>query len=253
MKENSNNTDTNNTDNELFQMWEKAGSQLSDQQQLHKEKMESMITKTSTEFTSGIKRLLVADAIFKVILLFGFIILSAFNLANLFVLITNLVCTIIVVLVIKQERYLVEGINEIKEYQGSIRRFIEMEIIYYRGNIFRFPMVLAISVFLFYILGSLIYHSMKYGLIRPVEDLEDAIVLLAFLVCSFILAFSVYFPFFRNRLHHLQDLLTDIDNAELASEHIEKLNARRRKNIILSSVLIVLGLLMLIFLILAFR
>ena len=114
-------------------------------------------------------------------------------------------------------------------------------------------MVLAISVFLFYILGSLIYHSMKYGLIRPVEDLEDAIVLLAFLVCSFILAFSVYFPFFRNRIHHLQDLLTDIDNAELASEHIEKLNARRRKNIILSSVLIVLGLLMLIFLILAFR
>lgn len=250
MKENNDNKGIQNIDIELFRIWEKAGNHISNQQQLNKEKMESMINKTSTEFTSGIKRLLVADAIFKVILLFGLITISALNLANLFVLMTTLICTLIVVFVIRQERYLVEGINEIKEFRGSIRRYIEMELGYYKGNIFRFPLVLSISVFLFFVLGSLIYHGIKYETIRPIRDLQDAFVIFGFLALGFILAFSVHFPYFRNRIRHLEDLLTDIDDTERVNDHIEKQNARRRKNRIVTALLVIFGLMVLIALIL---
>ena len=253
MKGNKEYNDIHNNDSDLFQMWEKAGNHLNNQQQLSKEKMESMINKNSKEFTSRIKQLLLADAIFKVILLFGLIIISAFNLANFFVLFTTLICAIIVVFVIKQERYLVEEINEIKEYQGNIRRSIEMELRHYKGNVVRFPLILSVSAFLFYILGSLIYHGIKYEVIRPVEDLQDAIVFIVFLACSFILTFVAYFPFFNNRINQLEDLLTDIDNAELLGEHIKKQNARRRNAKILNSVIVLLGLLMLIFLIMVLR
>lgn len=245
------NSNSKNTEQEIFDLWEKAGNALNNQQQLNKENMETLLNKTSSEFSTGQKKLLKADALFKVALIFGFLIISAFNLANLFVIATSLICIIIGTLVIKQERLMIEGLNELDDFHGNIRDQLEKDIQFYRSNIFRYPLVLATSIFLFYILGSLIYHGIQYEVIRPVEDLEDGIVLLSFLMISFIFAFSVYYPFFRMRINYLNSLLKDIDQEDKIFRHIDSEDARKKKAILLTSILIIAGIVILIVLIIA--
>jgi hypothetical protein len=232
------NNNSKNKEQDLFNLWDKAGSALNNQQQLNKENMETLLNKTSSEFSSGMKRLLKADAIFKAIMLLGLIIISAFNLGNLFVLATVLICLILGAYFIKQDRLLIEGLDELQDYKGNI--------------IFRLPIVLSISVFLFYILGSLTYHAFQYETIRPVEDLEDALVLIAFLLFSVIFSFAVYYPYFLSRVNYLKTLLNDIDQGELILDHIDNQKAQRRKKIIITSILIVLGIIVLIALIMAY-
>jgi hypothetical protein len=237
---------------DILKIWEKAGNTLKNQQQLNKGKMETLLSKTSKEYSTGIKRLLKGDAIFKVILIFGFILVAALNLANLYVLALNLVCIIISTMSINQERKLIEGLDELQEYKGNIRNCLEKEIKYYQSNIFRYPFILSISVFLFYVLGSLIYHGIKYETIRPIEDLQDGIVLTSFLLFSVIFSFAVYYPYFTSRINYLQQLLTDIDQDELINGHIDKQKAKRRRSIIINSILILIGLLVLISLIIVY-
>jgi len=246
------NNNSKNTEQDLFNLWDKAGSALNNQQQLNKEKMETLLNKTSSEFSSGMKRLLKADAIFKVALIFGFIFVSAFNLSNLFVLATSLICIIIGTISIKQERLLIDGLNELNEFKGNLRGQLEKDIHFYRSNILRYPMVLSLSVFLFYILGSLVYHGIQYEVIRPIEDLEDGIVLISLLMISFIFAFAAYYPFFRSRINYLNSLMKDIDHDEKISNHLDSEKTRKKKMTIMTSILIIAGIIILISLIIAF-
>ena len=240
-----------NKETDILRIWEKAGDTLK-KQQLNKGKMETLLSKSSTEYSTGIKRLLKADAIFKVILIFGFILIAALNLANLFVLATNLVCILIGTMIIRQERKLIEGLDEFQEFTGNIKNHIEKEMRYFQSNIFRYAFVLSTSVFLFYVLGSMVYHEIKYDTIRPIEDLQDLIVLASFLLFSFIFSFAVYYPYFTSRINYLNKLLNDIDQEELIVDHIENQKSKRKKSIIIASVFILLGVLLLILLIIAF-
>ena len=245
------NNNSKNTEKEIFNLWEKAGDSLNNQQQLNKENMETLLNTTSSEFSRSQKKLLKADAIFKVVLIFGFIVISAFNLANLFVLAASLICIIIGTIAIKQERLLLDGLHELNDFNGNIRDQLEKDIQFYRSNILKYPLVLATSVFLFYILGSLTYHGIKYEVIRPIEDLEDGIVLLSLLMISFIFAFVVYYPFFRTRIKYLNSLLKDIDQDDKISRHIDSEKARKKRTTILTSILIIAGIVILIALIIA--
>jgi len=244
------NSNSENKDKDILKIWAKAGKTLNSQQQLNKEKMETLLSKTSTEFSSGIKRLLKADAIFKVVMIFGFITIAAFNLNNLFVLGTSLVCIILGAMTIKQNRILIEGLNELAEYKGNIRSFLEKDIMYYKRNIFRHPFTLTISVFLFYVLGSMVYYEIKYDTIRPIQDLEDGVVVL-FLIFSTLFSFVIYYPYFTSRIDYLQKLLNDIDHADLINNHIKDNKIKKRKKIIITSILIILGVLALTTLIIA--
>ena len=170
------NKNLKNKEPDILKIWENAGDALKNQQQLNKGKMETLLRKMSTDYSAGIKRLLKADAVFKVILIFGFIVIAALNLTNIFVLITNLICIIIGTISIKQDRKLIEALDEFQDVQINIRNHIEKEIRFYQANIFRLPFALSISVFLFYVLGSLSYHGIQYDTIQPVEDLQDGIV-----------------------------------------------------------------------------
>jgi hypothetical protein len=240
------------TASDIHKIWEKAGKNLSETQQLNKEKMENLINKTSTEFSSGMKRLLKADAVFKAALMFGFILIAALNLANLFVLASVLVCIIIGAISLKQERLLIEGLDEIQEYKGNIRDCLAKSIKYYNANVFRYPVVLSMSVFLFYILGGLLYHWIQYKTIRPVEDLEDGIVLFAFLLFSVILSFVIYYPYFRSRVNYLKTLVEDIDSSDLIQDHVARQKIRKRWTVIITSILILTGIIALAALIIAY-
>ena len=144
---------------------------------------------------------------------------------------------------------MIDGLHELNDFNGNIRDQLEKDIQFYRSNIFRYPLVLATSVFLFYILGSLTYHGIKYEVIRPIEDLEDGIVLLSLLMISFIFAFVVYYPFFRTRINYLNSLLKDIDQDDKISRHIDSEKTRKKRMAILTSILIIAGILILIALI----
>ena len=147
---------------------------------------------------------------------------------------------------------MIDGINDLEEFKGNIRDQLGKDIQFYKNNIIRYPLVLSLSVFLFYILGSLVYHDIKYDVIRPVEDLEDGIVLISLLMISFMFAFVAYYPFFRTRIKYLNSLLKDIDQDEKINGHISSEEARKKKITIITSILIIIGVVILIALIIAF-
>lgn len=247
------NKNSDKFEKEFFQIWKKAENNLHNQQQLNKETMETLLSKTSSDFTISMLRLLKADAIFKLTLLLGLIGVAAFNLANLFVMGTVLFSIILGTSILRQERKLVEGLRELQDRKGTIRNFLEKDIHFFRNNILRIPLVLSISIFLFYILGSLIYHGIKYDTIRPVEDLQDALVLLAFLIFATIVSFAAYYPLLQSRINYLKSLLEDFHDNTLIQEHLDKQSRRKRKMILATSMMIILGILILIILIIAIR
>ncbi len=246
------NNNSKNKEQEIFNLWEKAGNVLTNQQQLNKEKMETLLNKSSSEFSTNQKKLLKADAIFKVALIFGFIVIAAFNLSNLFVMVTALICIIIGTFGIKQERLMIEGLNDLQEFRGTIRNQLERDIRFFRNNLVRYPLSLSLSIFLFYILGSLVYHGIKYEAIRPVEDLEDGFVLISFLMISFIFSFVAYYPFFRSRIKYLNSLIKDIEQEEKIASHIDTEEARKKKTSTITTILIIVGIIVLISLIIAY-
>ena len=97
--------------------------------------METLLSKNSNEFSANQKKFLKADAIFKAVLIFGFIIIAALNLANLFVMATALICIIIGTYGIKQERIMIDGLNDLEEFKGNIHNQLEKDIQFYRNNI----------------------------------------------------------------------------------------------------------------------
>lgn len=246
------NRNSNNTDKELFKLWEDAGQALNDQQQLNKKNMETILNKNSSEFSSNLVRLLKMDAVFKAVMILGFVIIAAFNLSNLLVMVTALICIILGTIGIRQERVLIEGIDELKTYKGNIRDYLRKDVEFYKSNVLRYPLILSISIFLFYILGSLIYHAFRYTTIRPVEDIEDALVLMAFLLVAFVFSFAVYYPYFHSRIKHVNALIKDIDDGDKVNAHLNLERSRKRRNTILVAIAIVIGIAALLALIITF-
>jgi hypothetical protein len=236
-----------NIDKDLFLKWEQESANHS--QHLNNTEMEKLLKKASADFSDSVKKTLKIDMIFKSCLILGFMIVLVLFVHNQFVLITSLLFLILGGIALLAENNFLKGIRETQVMERNISQKIRVELKFYRSNMIRYPVVLSLSIAMFYILGSMVYHAVHYGFIKPFRDITDVLVLGGFLILGVIISFGANYPYFRSKINNLETLADDLKNE--AHYEIKEQEIRLKKQLTLAIFILIglVGILCLIFIV----
>ncbi len=234
-------------DKDLFHQWQQETKNHS--QQLNVTEMEKLLKKVSSDFSDSIRRTLKIDMIFKSCLIAGFLIVLSLFIQNSFVLITSILFVALGVIGIRTENDFIKGIKKTRAMERNVGDLIREELKFYRSNLIRYPVVLSISTAMFYVLGSMIYHAIKYGFIRPFSDVMDVLVLTSLMLLGLIISMSANFPYFRSKINNLETLMKDLEDD--GNFEVREKDIRLKKQLTLALFILIglVGILALIFII----
>lgn len=129
----------------------------------------------------------------------------------------------------------------------SIIENLQNQYSYLKTTFSKFIFISALSNPVFITGSFFVYFYFKYNEIRMESPLIDP-VLYIFIVISFLIPLAAQYPVHKNHLRDLKESIDDLNDSGTASEIISGAESRRKTIIIISSVLIITGIL--IFLIL---
>lgn len=200
------------TDQDLFRKWQQESSEHT--QQLNFTEMEKLLKKASSDFSDSVKKTLKLDMIFKLSMIAGFLVVMIMFIQNSFVLITSLLFLLAGGVALAAENNFLKGIRKTRALERNVSELIREELKFYRSNLLRYPVVLSISIAMFYVLGSMIYHALHYGFIRPFSDVTDVLVLGGLMILGMAISFGANFPFFLGKINNLESLASDLENED---------------------------------------
>ena len=145
------------------------------------------------------------------------------------------------------ETRFITKLNQIKETESIIITLKE-KLIYLKTTFKKFIYTSALSNSLFFISGMFLYDHFKYGKIQSRNPLDDLILYLI-LALSYLIPLIGQFSFYKIQLQELNENIEDIDDTYSSSIKIEESKKRRIKYIIISSILVLIGIIILIILI----
>jgi hypothetical protein len=151
-----------------------------------------------------------------------------------------------VCLLIAVELGFLKKLNQIDD-SDSIIDNLRNQYKYLKSTYRKFILVSSLSNPVFITGAFFLYFYFKYNEIRMESPLIDP-VLYIFIVISFLIPLAAQYPVYKNQLRDLKESIDDLNDGETASEIISDSENRRKIIIIISSVLIIAGIL--IFLIL---
>lgn len=237
----------NDTDKDLFHKWQQETENHS--QQLNSTEMEKLLKKASSDFSDSIKRTIKIDMIFKSCLMAGFLIVLVLYNGNSFVLITSILFITFGVLGLLAENVFIKGINKSRNLDRNVSDLIRDELKFYRSNMIRYPVVLSISIALFYVLGNMVYHAIKYGFIRPFRDVTDVLVFTGLMVLGVVISIGANFPFFRSKINNLESLMNDLGDEENFKAREREIVLKKHITLALYILIGLVGIIALIFII----
>ncbi len=237
----------NHTDKYLFKKWQQETDNNS--RQLNINEMEKLLKKASSDFSESIKKTIKIDMIFKLCLIAGLIILLLLFMKNTFVLITSSILVILGMIGLYEENVFLKGMRQVRLMERNIEDLIRDELKFYRSNLIRYPLVLSISIALFYVLGSMIYHAITYGHIKPINDITDVFVLSGLLLLGIIISISAHFPFFKSKINNLETLLNDLQSEESYKAREQEIRLKKKITLALFIIIGLAGILALIYII----
>ena len=240
--------DRNHIDQDLFAQWQQENSTIS-QQQLTIKEMETILKKASSGFSNSIRKTLIMDMIFKGVMIIGFMAIILLYLDNTFSLITSIVFIGIAAASLFLENNIREGLRKMERVNEKLKESLTEQISFYRSNMFKYPLLMAISYAMFYVLGSMIYHALTYGYIKPFHDAIDVFVLGGFMVIGLVVSLSANLPYFKSRINNLESLMKDIGNEDNFYAREEELRTRDQYRNFVFGIFIVLGIIALLYLI----
>ena len=244
--------ENNRYEQDLFRIWETA-SRLSEPQKFTKMEIEKILNNASREMSHSFQKGIYLDIALKSVLLAGFACILLYSLTNIFVLITSLIFIITGGLLLLLERKMLKSLHKVNKITGSIKNSIEEQLGFYNAQIYKYPLSVSFSAAMFYVLGSMIYHSLVYGTIHPIRDMTDAIVLSSFMLAGVVISVVANLPYFKGRIDQLDNLLKDMEDPEVYSLKIQKLKIKKQRDFILYTVLAIAGVLVLAFLLVSFH
>ena len=144
-------------------------------------------------------------------------------------------------------------INKVKSIRetDSVMANLKNKLDYLKSTRQQFMTLSALSNPLFVLAGFFLYHHFKYQAIR-FESPIDLLVMLAFLGAAFAISYFAQKPVYKKQIDHLAECIEEMDDADTATAKIQAVKKHSRKNKVLYSVLILLGIMVLAMLILAY-
>jgi len=189
------------------------------------------------------------DMIFKSCMIAGFLIVLILFIDNSFVLITSILFTALGTIGLFTEKDFLKRIRKIQAMEQNVSDLIREELKFYRSNLVRYPSVLSLSIAMFYVLGSMIYHAIKYGFIRPFRDINDVLVLAGLLILGMIISISANFPFFRSKINNLEALADDLENEEKFRNREREIRLQKQFTLTIFLIIGLVGIIALIYII----
>ena len=232
---------------DLFRIWETT-AKLSETQKFNKMEIEKILNKASHEMAGSFQKSIYFDMILKSVLMAGFIGILLYSLTNIFVLITSLIFIVASGLLLIFESKILRNLGKVNNKSNSIKGIIEEQLNFYNALLYKYPLSTSFSFVMFYVLGSMIYHSIVYGTIHPIRDITDAIVLSSLMLAGMVISIVANLPYFKGRIEQLGNLLKDMENPEVYSLKIQKLRIKKQRDFLLYTVLAIAGVLVLVFL-----
>lgn len=216
----------NDIDKELFRKWQQESGQHS--QQLNIQQMKTLLKNASNDLSVSLKRTIRGDMFFKSILMAGFLIIGVLYAGNLLVVASSLIFLLLGTVGVLTEKNLINKLKDIHTMEMDLAQIVGKELKFYRSNLLKYPVLLSISLAMFYVLGSMIYYALTYGYIKPFDDAVDVVVILGLMLIGVLGSLAVNFPFFRAKINNLEMLLNDMDNEENFRRRAEDLRTRKK-------------------------
>lgn len=242
--------DRNHIDQGLFAQWEKENQHIS-QHQLTTKEMENILKKASSGISDSIKNNLLVDMIMKATMIVGFIVIIVLYLDNTFSLVTSIVFIGLGVISILLENQLQNSIKSMEQRHEKLIDAIERQLDFYRSNLFKYSLLLAVSYAMFYTLGSMIYHAINYGYIKPFDDAMDVFVLTGIMIIGLVISISANLPYFKSRITNLESLMKDVGQEEGFREKEMEIRTKDMYWKLIFGIFLILGMIALLYLIFA--
>ena len=138
----------------------------------------------------------------------------------------------------------IEKLKSIKETDSVIDN-LQNKLIFLKTTYNQFIFLSALSNPLFVLAGFLLYHHFKYNGMHTGTPMTDPVTYI-FLVIAFAISFFSQKPIYNTQIKELQESIHDMNDTAMASIKIEENKKRKRNNIILCSILILIGVLFLL-------
>jgi hypothetical protein len=235
------------TDQDLFRKWQRESSEHT--QRLNFTEMEKLLKKASSDFSDSVKKTLKLDMIFKLCMITGFLIVMIMFIQNSFVLITSLLFLLAGTLALMAENNFLKGIRKTRALERNVSDLIREELKFYRSNLLKYPVVISLSIAMFYVLGSMIYHAIHYGFIRPFRDITDVLVLGGLMLLGVVISFAANFPFFLGKIKNLESLASDLENEDRFTIREKEIRVKKQLTLGIFVFLAIMGILLLIYVI----
>jgi hypothetical protein len=233
---------------ELKNIWKKAGEMESPAEKYSIEEIQLYRVKKSKQAYRKGKAGILFDIIYKAVALFEYIFLLI-SLNNQFPyqqIITAL--TTAVIILIAADMIFLKKLSLVK-YSGSVLENLHERFSYLKTTYFKFIFINALSGPLFITGGFFIYFYFRYNAIQMAGPFEDPVLYLLIIV-AFCIPFAAQYIDYKNQYRELKESIEDLDDGGNVSEKIAEAEKRSKKIILISSVLIITGIL--IFLIILF-
>ena len=201
---------------------------------LYKEKKSKQLSKSS-------RLVILFDIAYKFLALLELSFLLIFlNYQYPFQTIIGFLLAIICVLVFFEGRFL-KKINLIKDTDSVIEN-LQKKLSFMKTTYRKFIFIGALSNPLFVGSSIFLFYYFKYNEIRIGTPLEDPILYL-FLIAAYLISLFGQWPFYKIQIKELLENIEDIEDTQIASVKIEEAKKRKRNILIISSLLILIGIL----------
>ena len=204
----------NQEERQLFELWKDAEKNL-ENQNTNATDMKESLNQATTEFGNGLKKAVTMDMFMKSALILGLTILCFLHLENSFVVLTAGIFIFLGGLGLWFEWKMSAEWNKTCNHGRGLTDLINEQLTFYQSYLWKYPVLLAITPAMFYVLGSMIYYALVHGEIRPIKDVQDAIALSVFLIFGIVLSLAVNYPYFKSRINNLRNLIREMNNVPM--------------------------------------
>jgi hypothetical protein len=228
MKENN-----NEQTRELIELWKASDDAISSKYNLKPEEMETFILKESNNFLKKLRINTIMDLIMKGIMSIGLVGIWIMYPSNYLVAGTTVFLVLISLIFSRSLWMILKKVQDIEGFNGTTMDVTKQNIGLYSQKSFIYPFSWAVSMAMFYILGSFLYHHFVYGEIAPFNDLQDFIILSLFLIAGIVLSYVTNYYVTVKRLKSFHYLFIDLDTPRDFLRNREKwMKAQRIKQMI---------------------
>ena len=206
--------------------------------QVYRKKKSQQLSKTGS-------RAIYFDIVFKSLIAFALAYLVVFQVTeSVYKPIISILISITVLLLGMNFIFL----KKLKKIKGTdaIMDNLKNKLHYFETTYRNFIINSSFSNPLFVLTGFLFYFQFKYGEIRMETPWNDPVPYL-FLLVAFIISFGAQWTNYKNEVRELTETIRDLDDEKLAAIKIEEYRKRRKRNLFIYSVLLLVGILILLF------